>query len=347
PGGSVAVFTDFYAKILVVFILMMNTLTTPRRLQQISWIIFLCAGYVAARAVFDYARGVNLIEGGRVAGSIGGMFGNPNDLAMNLVSFIPAGLVVAMSRRHAAGQRLIAAAVVVAMLAATVFTQSRGGFLGLATAVLVLAGLGHHIRRQFAALMLVGALFALPLMPASFWHRMGSIIDAQADRAAFTGSREARRIVMQEGLDTFLAHPLTGVGAGQFKNYNPVDRRERWRETHNAPLQVAAETGIVGLALYAVLIWRGFRSGALVRAWLRRTRHWQGAPPFAASERALLAEQSIAATAGLAGWLVCAMFASVAYNWTFYVLFALVVSARTLTVTRATEALHAAAPGHA
>src|SRR5436189_6277766 len=31
--------------------------------------------------------------------------------------------------------------------------------------------------------------------------------------------------------------PLTGIGAGQFQNYNPPGRKEAWRETHNAPIQ--------------------------------------------------------------------------------------------------------------
>jgi hypothetical protein len=39
-------------------------------------------------------------------------------------------------------------------------------------------------------------------------------------------------------------------------------------------------------------------------------------------------------SAGLIGWFVCAMFASVAYNWTFYYLLALVVAARELARDR-------------
>src|SRR4029079_7977179 len=68
PGGAVGVFTDSYIKVLVVFVLMMNTLTTPKRLEQITWLIVLCCGYIAARSVADYARGVNLVEGNRLAG---------------------------------------------------------------------------------------------------------------------------------------------------------------------------------------------------------------------------------------------------------------------------------------
>jgi hypothetical protein len=43
-------------------------------------------------------------------------------------------------------------------------------------------------------------------------------------------------------------------------------------------------------------------------------------------------------TIALVGWFTCAMFASVAYSWTFYYLLALVVSGRELTRRRLAEA---------
>src|ERR1700730_11627604 len=92
PGGAVEVFFDAYLKVVVVFVLMLNTLTTPKRLEQVTWLILLCCGYIAGRAFIDYARGVNLVEGNRVAGAIGGIFGNPNDLALNMVTFMPPAL---------------------------------------------------------------------------------------------------------------------------------------------------------------------------------------------------------------------------------------------------------------
>jgi hypothetical protein len=39
-------------------------------------------------------------------------------------------------------------------------------------------------------------------------------------------------------------------------------------------------------------------------------------------------------TAALAGWFFCALFASVAYNWTFYYLLALAVAPREFLVDR-------------
>jgi hypothetical protein len=51
-------------------------------------------------------------------------------------------------------------------------------------------------------------------------------------------------------------------------------------------------------------------------------------------ERALMHEFAVASTAGLIGWFCCAMFASVAYNWTFYYLLGLLVAAREIIAIR-------------
>ena len=65
PGGSAHVFTDIFVKIILIFALMMSTITSPRRLRQMTWIMIVASGYIGARAVFDYVRGVNLVEGDR------------------------------------------------------------------------------------------------------------------------------------------------------------------------------------------------------------------------------------------------------------------------------------------
>ena len=63
PGGAIEVFTDNYAKIVIVFVLMMNTLTTTERLEQLTWLILFCTGVIAALGVANYSSGVNLVEG--------------------------------------------------------------------------------------------------------------------------------------------------------------------------------------------------------------------------------------------------------------------------------------------
>jgi O-antigen ligase len=341
PGGAFEVFSD-YVKIVVVFVLMMNTLTTVKRIEQVTWLILLCCGYIAARGVFDYARGVNLVEGGRVAGAVGGIFGNPNDLALNMVTFLPVALMVALTPRHSMMRRLIAAGIAVLMLATVVFTKSRGGALGLGAVLVAMLFLGRRIRPGFAAMALGGVLLATPFLPSTFWDRMSSIFNEEQDRMNYTGSTEARLTVMAEGVNAFLDYPLTGLGAGQFKNYNPPGRKERWRETHNALIQVAAETGIAGLLVFAFLIVRGAVAAANTRRLLAPPRKKSVPDPLRLvmtdDDRQMLYAYTAAMTAGLVGWFTCSLFASVAYNWTFYYLLALIIAARELARVRLTAA---------
>ena len=337
PGGALEVFSD-YMKIVIVFVLMMNTLTTPKRLEQLTWLILVCCGYIAARAVFDYARSVHLVEDGRVAGAVGGIFGNPNDLALNMVTFMPAALMVALTPRHSAIRRLAAAGIAMLMLATIVFTKSRSGIVGLGAMLIAMIFLGRRIRHGFAAMALGAVLVATPFLPASFWDRMATIVDEQQDKARFTGSREARRVLLEQGIDTFLEFPMTGVGAGQFKNYNPPERKERWHETHNALIQVAAETGLFGVVAFVFLIIRGATAAATTRRLLAKPRK-RGVPDplrlvLRDSDRRSLYAYTAAMTAGLVGWFACSLFASVAFSWTFYYLLALIVAARELARTR-------------
>ena len=341
PGGAIEIFTDSYVKIVIVFVLMMNTLTTTARLEQLTWLILFCTGVIAALSIANYASGVNLVEGGRLAGPVGGIFGNPNDLAMNMVTFLPPTMVVAMSRRQSPSKRAVASVIALLMLATIVLTKSRGGLLGLGAALVALVMLDRWVRRGFGTTIIVAILVAMPFAPSSFWTRMTSILDEQQDKQEFTGSRAARRQVMSYGISTFLEYPVTGVGAGQFKNYNPSDREAKFLETHNVLIQVAAETGIVGLLAFTFLIWRAIKAAWDTRrvtrdknwmSWMRKLRRADAAHA--------LAEHAVGLEAGLVGWFVCAMFASVAYNWTFYYVLALLVAAREL----ATHQVFATAP---
>lgn len=324
-GGAVGTFTDMYAKVILIFVLMVNTLSSPKRVEQFTWLIVIATGYIAFRAVFDYARGVNLIENDRVQGAIGGMFKNPNDLALNMVAVLPLGAAFAL-RPGKTLRRATATVCAVLMVGAVIASHSRSGSVGLAAMALFL---GLYLVRRRPGLVFAAALvavMALPLAPASYWHRLASITDESQDQ---TGSRGARRILMQEALAAFLSDPLTGVGAGQFKNYKPEGREEAWRETHNVVLQVAAELGVPGLLVFGFLVVRAMTAGRQTRRLLRRA-----AAVVAPGEADALDAHAAMLGVALAGWFVCALFASVAYHWTFYYLLALAVAPREIVQDR-------------
>ena len=184
-----------------------------------------------------------------------GIFGNPNDLALNMVTFLPLALMTALSRRYSATRRLAATGFAVLMLATVVFTKSRGGVLGLGMMLAAFLFLGRRIRPGVPAAALVAVLLATPFLPGVVLEPHGDDRQRGTGQAAVHGiARSAARSARRKASNAFLERPLTGVGAGQFKNYNPPGRRERWRETHNALLQVAADLGLFGFAAFAFLV---------------------------------------------------------------------------------------------
>src|SRR5581483_4805049 len=304
PGGSAKVFTDIYMKIILIFALMMSAVTSPRRIRQMTWVMIVASAYIGGRAIFDYVRGVNLVEGDRVRGAVGGMFENPNDLALNLVTFLAPTLFIIIQDRRAS-RRILACG-----FAAYYTIRVRPG--------IVLAGV-------------LACVLAVPAMPSSFWDRMDSIMNGEEDT---TGSREARLRLFNQGLQVFAENPLTGVGAGQFKNYSdPTTTWEKWRVTHDVWLQVASELGIFGLLTFGFLVVRAY-GGAFAALRLLRGRRRAPPVPLATADRAILDQNARGMLAAMVGWTVCSLFASVAFNWTFYYVLALAVAGREILTAR-------------
>jgi O-antigen ligase len=347
PGGSLTVFSDIYVKIILIVALMMSTITSPRRLRQMTWIMIVASGYIASRAVYDYVRGVNLIEGDRVRGAVGGMFENPNDLALNLVIFLAPTLFIIFHDKKAS-RRLFACVIAAAMLAAIVCTKSRSGFLGLVAMVGVVMFYTARAKPAIVAGALLVGVMALPAMPSSFWDRMDSIGNADEDTS---GSRAARLRLIDQGIEVFLENPVTGIGAGQFQNYNAPDMVEKWRVTHNVWLQVAAELGMFGLMIFTFLVVRAYTASFAVLRMLRgsaKPRAARGGAAGAArppvvrhahyeltdADQGILEINAKGMIAAIVGWTVCAMFASVAFNWTFYYVLALAVAGRDIMIAR-------------
>ena len=339
PGGAIGVFTNLLTPVMFVFMLIVNCVTSPRRIERICWVIVLAFGYMCLWVILNYLRGTNMVEGDRVAGPVGGFFENPNDLALNLASFLPLALMY-VKRPGPFVKRVLSAGIAVVMLMVIVLTKSRGGMLGTVAMLVTFLLVSRSLTPATMIALVVSGMLVLPVMPQSFWARMASITDADKDP---TGSRAERKELFKLGWEVFLDNPITGVGAGQFQNMDIPGQPKRWRETHNALLQVASELGIFGVMAFAFLIVRGFSAALWTRrhlAWIyhkrpRKPRRDPEDDGLDQDERAFLQTHGAAMVASMVGWFVCAFFASVAYNWTFYYVLGLSVTARDLIHARA------------
>lgn len=231
----------------------------------------------------------------RVAGPVA----DPNYWAQALVLVLPLGLWLARTGSSQA-TRVAGGAGAVAVGVGILETQSRGGLIALGVAVAVWLWLqGGRWRSAIPILALAGAVAVLATPGTADRVRSleGLANPAQAEDAALRG----RYSEALAAVHMFRDHPVLGIGAGQYPpNYRTyavrigIDARPD-REPHSSYLEMAAESGLAGLAAFVALL--GAAAWAALDA--RRRLHERD-PASAGAAEALVA--------GLAGYAVAALF---------------------------------------
>jgi hypothetical protein len=254
-----------FFKVLVYFLLLLGLLTTTTKLRQfLYWLVLFCAA-LAAVAVLRYhadlgapapppkktpaenPEGKNvgvhgtsvkeqvrdeksgeLVDVNRMCGT--GIFNDPNDLALVLITAIPLCLYwLTDPKRKAARPLWIAVLMVLGY--ALALTYSRGGFLAL------LAGLLVMFQVRFGGKKSLGlALLVLPLLFLVFAGRMTSI-------SASEGTGQSRIQLWSDGLTFFQQAPFFGIG---MDGYSKVSRHV----AHNSYIHCYAELGLFGGTLF-------------------------------------------------------------------------------------------------
>lgn len=325
PGEAWEHFVEFL-KVILMFVVMVNVARTERRLRGLLLVAMVVTVMLSAQALLDYQAGRLEMRGDRVKGALGGLFDNPNDLALHLVTMVPIAVGLAFARRGPL-KKLLYAACAVLFVAGVVVTFSRGGFLGLLAAAGVLAWkLGRKNRFLVATLGAVALAVFIAAAPGGYGERIGSMFYGDAQ-----GSASARRDILVRSALVALRYPVTGVGIGNF-----YYRGQHDQVTHNAYTQVASEMGLAALVFYVLLIVSPLRRlGRMERE------------SFGRKEQARFYYLAVGLQASLAGYMVSSFFASVAFLWYAYYLVGYSVCLRRLYALEYGEGAAAVAEGRA
>jgi len=308
PPTAWAVFNDTFIKAVLMFIVMVNVLRTRRRLMGLMWLSLATAFVLSYQALDLYMKGDFLAEGYRSGAEIGGMFGNPNDLALHLVTMIPLAVCLGIASKSRI-MRLVYFACAALFVAANFVTYSRGGFLGLIAAAVMLAWkLGRKNRLKVMAVSGFVGLLVILLAPGNYGLRILSIFIPGLDPV---GSSDQRRELLERSILVTLRNPW-GIGIGNFPIVGV-----RNLVTHNAFTQVSSEIGLLGLLAYLIFMVSPFRKlGAIERTLSAKNEHdW-------------FYYLAIGLQASIVGYLVSSFFVAVAYNWFIYYLIAYAVAFR-------------------
>lgn len=246
--GAADVLYGFFPLIFC-FLLTAANFRTKRHFQWLIAAMILCSGYYIYNGLYDLQHHINPSEflyGGEDLRRIRGLgfVHDPNDLAQVLVSLIP--MVFLWRARSWFVTVMLCLPPVALLVTGMYFTHSRGGALAL-MATLVVA-----LRRKLGtvpAAVLAGSLFAASL--AIGWSGGRDVsMEAGGDRLD----------AWSTGLDFIKQHPLTGVGAGRFADFNSIT-------AHNSIVVCAAEIGLPGFVCWVFMVFAALRGAIAVGSW--------------------------------------------------------------------------------
>jgi glycosyltransferase involved in cell wall biosynthesis len=197
---------------------------------------------------------------GEAARAAGPFFDDPNSYAQHLAVAFGAAVGLATTAARRTPIRTTTWVCVGLMAVAMVGTSSRTGLLALAAVGGVVLWTRRPTTPQIiAAGALVAAVVAGPFGVGDRLATLGqvrSVSSTTADQSLTGRASEALSAVRM-----FADHPLTGVGYGAYPSeYLEVarevglERRFEPRSAHSLPLEIAAEQGLLGVAVWTALV---------------------------------------------------------------------------------------------
>jgi len=180
-----------------------------------------------------------------------------NGVSLNLLGVLA---LHALLRGRIRGVR--AAVLLASLPAAILATMTRAVWVSFAVSVGVLIFRSHNrrLRHICVAVAIVGTLALLIALSFADQRR------ALSDRLRESGPLDYRQAVYAGAWEMFLEKPLTGWGMNQMptelvRRVSGYKERGKELDPHNTYLELLAEHGIFGFALYAWLMWEIWRLG--------------------------------------------------------------------------------------
>lgn len=319
-GGPEPKWMDYYNKLFLIYFVAMALLTSEKKLFALAWVMGLSIGYLGYWANEMYfVHGWHKVHG---PGRPGATFYDENDFAMVIVMGVPFLWYLMRSTKNVI-LRLGLLALIPVCAHAVMLTFSRGGFLGLAASMAVVA-LRDRNRALGGFLIVCGLAFFTLFAGNEYKARINSINSYEEDRSA-TGRLES----WEAGINMAVSNPLFGVGLKRYMTAFPYYSNFQPRVAHNSWVQLGAECGLVALACYGLLIVLTIR--ALVRIERRL-------PSLRSEHRDLTLQLARMIEATLVGYLVCGFFLSMEDFEFFYILVGMAQVLDRISETRLREA---------
>ena len=227
-------------------------LTKRRSFALMCWMWVLVMAWAAVKGIMQGGRGP------------GGFLRDENDLALGLTTAIAFSMTMMASLRGV--QRLLSAGLTGLFAVGIVLSFSRGGFLAMAAVAFYFFLGSRHKIRDLGIVMVMAATFML-FAPKEYLSEIGTISNTQESTAL------RRQFLWATAVNIWKDHVVFGAGPGNFQflagDYQPRDggwpeeyfqRSSSGTVTHSTYFQLLAEQGLIGVGLFAAIVWTHFRT---------------------------------------------------------------------------------------
>ena len=239
-------------------------------LRDVRWtqkLLLVCLGVAACLAIVfagvgfvEYARKALFLNPKLVAANqydnyfrVNSLFFDPNIYGrfLALVMIALTAIVLWGGRRR---DVLVSAAVLAWLLGGLVTSFSQSSIAALLLGLAVLAAWRWDVRATvYAACALVALAFAVVLVAPASLH-----FGLKGNGGSTSNATSGRTKLIAGGLELFARRPLAGYGSGSFQTEYERERNTNAQNatsaSHTIPVTVAAEQGLIGLAMYVALV---------------------------------------------------------------------------------------------
>jgi O-antigen ligase len=235
--------------------------------------------------------GTTSVGGGRVR--YRGVLQDPNELSLAGGVGLPLAFSLGRDRKKSVGRGALVALTFALVLLCAVLTGSRGG------QIVVLTVLATYFLKRFGAKgLILGAVLAAPLL----------LLGGREGEEASSSTLE-RIDCWASALSTWRAHPILGVGLGQFTEYN-------YMTAHNSYLLALSELGLPGMLVFSIVLYLSAKIPFVV---LRDVTDVAGVDGSAFAGASVARPWSMGLFAAFAGLLVGIFFLSFTYHYVLWI----------------------------
>jgi putative inorganic carbon (hco3(-)) transporter len=274
---------DFWKNAVIAIIVVM-LLTDKNALRNVIWSLIAAGIFMGSISVWQYLTGTfdnnywgfGLARIQNIAGASGGYriagpIGDPNFYSQIMLVIIPLSFSRFLGEKTPI-LKLIGLYGTCVSILTVVFTFSRGAFVALLLMTALMFYFHPPKPREFLISLFVVILLT-PYIPAQYRDRILTLDSLTADHArrgevSFRGRTSENLAAWM----MFADNPILGVGAQNYNtNYQKysrqigIDPRSEARSAHSLYLEVAAELGLVGLAILGLILLALYRS--ITRSW--------------------------------------------------------------------------------